>query len=232
MGVSYGPKTIITDGLVLCLDAANPKSYSGTGTSWNDVYGNVGITTLTGATYNSDNGGNIAFDGNNGVYASFSPGSANTFGTLPYSIELWINRYSGFFIYDTRSEFSGDHPYIMIDDDRFAWKPYGATDTIFQDDTDNPTFTNNTWSGWRHYVITRESTGFNGCKLYYNGSLVAQGDDNQNNQAASNVKIGARYDSNAFGFNGKIGVFKIYKGRGLSAAEVLKNYDALKARFV
>ena len=198
---------------------------------WNDAYGNVGITTLTHATYNSDNGGNISFNGNNGVYASFTPGSANTFGTLNYSIEMWINRYSGFFIYDTRSEFSGDHPYIMIDDNRFAWRPYGGADRIFQDATDNPTFTDDTWSGWRHYVISRVSTGFNGCKLYYNGSLVAQGDDNQNHQAASNVKIGARYDHNAFGFNGKIGLFRIYKGMALSAAEVLQNYNAHKGRY-
>tara|TARA_B100001094_G_scaffold303094_1_gene330920 strand:- start:1883 stop:3442 length:1560 start_codon:yes stop_codon:yes gene_type:complete len=207
-------------------------TYSGPTTPWNDVYGNVGIATLTGATYNSDNGGNISFNGNNGVYASFTPGSANTFGTSNYSIEIWINRYSGAFIYDTRSEFSGDHPYIMIDDNRFAWRPYGAADRIFEDDTNNPTFTNDTWSGWRHYVINRESTGFNGCKLYYNGSLVAQGDDNQNHQAASNVKIGSRYDSNAFGFNGKIGLFKIYKGRALTAAEILQNYNALKGRYI
>ena len=231
MGINYNTPPIVNDNLVLCLDAGNPASYIGSGTAWNDLCGNVGDTTLTGATYNSDNGGNISFDGNNGVYASFSPGSINTFGTSDYSIEIWINRYSGFFIYDTRSEFAGDHTYIKIDDNRFAWRPYAGADVIFEDATDNPTFTSDTWSGWRHYVISRVSTGFNGCKLYYNGSLVAQGDDNQNHQATSNVRIGSRYDSNAFGFNGKIALFKIYKGRGLTATEVLQNYNVLKGRF-
>ena len=39
MGFSRGPK-IVTDGLVLALDAANSKSYPGSGTTWNDLSGN------------------------------------------------------------------------------------------------------------------------------------------------------------------------------------------------
>ena len=39
MGISYNPRTI-TDGLVLCLDAANTKSYPGSGTTWADLSGN------------------------------------------------------------------------------------------------------------------------------------------------------------------------------------------------
>jgi len=48
MSASINPD-IITDGLVLCLDAANPSSYPGTGTSWNDLSGNNYNFTL----YNS-----------------------------------------------------------------------------------------------------------------------------------------------------------------------------------
>ena len=39
MSYSNGPR-IATDGLVLCLDAGNSKSYSGSGTTWNDLSGN------------------------------------------------------------------------------------------------------------------------------------------------------------------------------------------------
>jgi hypothetical protein len=39
MGIAYNPRTI-TDGLVLCLDAANSKSYPGSGTTWTDLSGN------------------------------------------------------------------------------------------------------------------------------------------------------------------------------------------------
>jgi hypothetical protein len=39
MAISYNPRTI-TDGLVLCLDAGNSKSYPGSGTTWTDLSGN------------------------------------------------------------------------------------------------------------------------------------------------------------------------------------------------
>ena len=48
MGVSYNPQ-IVTDGLAYFLDAANPKSYSGTGNTWTDLSGNSVNATLTGS---------------------------------------------------------------------------------------------------------------------------------------------------------------------------------------
>jgi hypothetical protein len=63
--MNYGPKTV-TNGLVLCLDAADKNSYSGTGTTWTDLTGNGNNGTLTnGPTFNSANGGSISFDGTN-----------------------------------------------------------------------------------------------------------------------------------------------------------------------
>jgi hypothetical protein len=54
MAVIGGPD-VVTDGLVLCLDAANPKSYPGSGTAWNDLSGNNFDFTIddTGLTHNS-----------------------------------------------------------------------------------------------------------------------------------------------------------------------------------
>jgi hypothetical protein len=63
MGVAYNSR-IVTDGLVLCLDAANTKSYPGSGTTWTDLSSNGNTGTLTnGPTYSSDNFGSIVFDG-------------------------------------------------------------------------------------------------------------------------------------------------------------------------
>ena len=71
MAYSNGPK-IVTDGLVLCLDAANSKSYPGTGTAWNDLSGNGNNGTLiNGVGYNSNNGVSLVFDGVND-YANIS----------------------------------------------------------------------------------------------------------------------------------------------------------------
>ena len=62
MSYHNGPK-IVNDGLVLYLDAANSKSYSGTGTTWTDLSGNLNNATLVnGPTYSSLNGGGIVLD--------------------------------------------------------------------------------------------------------------------------------------------------------------------------
>ena len=65
MTTSYSP-LIVTDGLVMYLDAANPKSYPGTGTTWTDISRNNNNGTLTnGPTFSSANLGSIVFDGSN-----------------------------------------------------------------------------------------------------------------------------------------------------------------------
>ena len=65
MSVRYNT-SIVTDGLVLCLDAGNRKSYVGTGVTWTDLSGRGNTGTLTnGPTYNSVNGGSIDLDGTN-----------------------------------------------------------------------------------------------------------------------------------------------------------------------
>jgi len=57
---------IIRDGLILYLDAAEPSSYPGSGTTWTDLSGRGNNGTLTnGPTYNSSNGGFLVFDGIN-----------------------------------------------------------------------------------------------------------------------------------------------------------------------
>ena len=58
--------SIVTDGLVLCVDAANTKSYPGSGTTWTDISGkNHNGTLINGPTFSSDNMGGIVFDGSN-----------------------------------------------------------------------------------------------------------------------------------------------------------------------
>jgi hypothetical protein len=65
MATFYSPR-IITNGLVLALDAANVRSYPGSGTTWSDLSGNGNTGTLTnGPTFSSANGGSIVFDGTN-----------------------------------------------------------------------------------------------------------------------------------------------------------------------
>ena len=63
MALSHSP-SIITQNLVLCLDAGNSKSYPGSGTTWTDLSGNGNNGTLRNSpTYSVDNLGKIVFDG-------------------------------------------------------------------------------------------------------------------------------------------------------------------------
>lgn len=65
MGINYSPK-IVTDGLVLCLDAANPLSYPGSGNVWYDISGNNNHSDLiNGVSYSTENSGNMIYDGSN-----------------------------------------------------------------------------------------------------------------------------------------------------------------------
>ena len=97
MGIAYNPRTI-TDGLVLCLDAANTKSYPGSGTTWTDLSGNGNHHTITESPpYNSANLGRFTLDGSTQGFTKTSAingtSSSNTV-VIWYSTtdgaELWI----------------------------------------------------------------------------------------------------------------------------------------------
>jgi hypothetical protein len=68
MGIAYNT-SVVRDGLVLYLDAANRKSYSGTGTNWTDLSGSGNNGTLTdGPTFSSGNLANFTFNNNSADY--------------------------------------------------------------------------------------------------------------------------------------------------------------------
>ena len=48
MATDYGNKSIVTDGLVFCMDPANKQSYPRTGTTATDIINNI-AGTLSGA---------------------------------------------------------------------------------------------------------------------------------------------------------------------------------------
>ena len=90
MGVNYNPG-IVTNGLVLCLDAANKKSYPKSGITITDnIAQNTGVL-IGGITYNSSNNGIFLLDGTTGyIQGSFSQvlfGNSNS-----HTVNLWINK--------------------------------------------------------------------------------------------------------------------------------------------
>jgi hypothetical protein len=88
MALSHSPQ-IVRDGLVLYLDAANIKSYPGTGTTVFDLKGTFNSTLTNGVSFNSSNKGYFSFDGiDDFVIGNIS----SSFFSGPHTISAWINR--------------------------------------------------------------------------------------------------------------------------------------------
>jgi uncharacterized delta-60 repeat protein len=87
MALSHSPQ-ISLNGLVLCLDAANSKSYPGSGTTWTDLSGNGNNGTLTnGPTFDSDNLGSLVFDG----VDDYSELTSNYTLSAGWTLSFWGN---------------------------------------------------------------------------------------------------------------------------------------------
>ena len=86
MGTSYNAN-IATDGLLLCLDPANPRSYPGSGNTLYDLSGNSKNSTLVGTTFSDLNRGKLVLDGSNDYINIPSIQS----GSDGFSVCVWVN---------------------------------------------------------------------------------------------------------------------------------------------
>ena len=218
----YTGPNIITNGLVLALDAANNKSYSGSGTTWSDLSGNGNSGNLTnGPTFNSANGGSIVFDGTNDYVLT----TTNTaFSTNPFSIDMWFKP-------------SGSQPTnstlicIAATAATTNWQISFNTNTlVFQAGSGIVgTSTYTALNSWVNFTVVRESTSTDQTRFYINGNLDVSFTVTNNFTDVVGYRIGMNRGSNAF-FGGNIANTKIYN-KALPASEVLQNYNAQKSRF-
>jgi hypothetical protein len=82
---TIGGSNIVTSGLILSLDAANSRSYPGSGTTWSDLSGNGNTGTLTNGPTFSNN--SLVFDGTNDY--STTPDSTSL-RPASFSIDTWF----------------------------------------------------------------------------------------------------------------------------------------------
>jgi hypothetical protein len=83
MGLSHSP-SLVLPGLTLCLDAANPKSYPGSGTTWTDLSGNGNNFTIDASGFTHNSSGYFSMS-NGGIFKS---GTMNTSSTC--TCVFWI----------------------------------------------------------------------------------------------------------------------------------------------
>lgn len=216
MSVVAGP-LIPSSGLIVELDAANLKSYPGTGTAWYDLSGNGNDATLyNGVAYTASGGGSFNFDETND-YAKIN--NTSVLPTTAYTKVAWFRPET-----NTANIISGtgtNHAFWL-----------GNTSTTLQAGH------NGSWSQisyspgdmlnqWWHGAVTfSNSTGW---VLYLNGVQVATNASTTTFPSASGVCIGSFGDASNM-FDGDIPVVQIYD-RALTATEIAQTFNALRGRF-
>ena len=228
MGTYGGPDTV-TDGLVLSLDAANKKSYPGSGTAWNDLSGNAINGTLTnGPVFSSDNVGIIDFDGSND-YIQLQSNGTGTFNNQIFSLGMWFKvdslaSYNVLFSYDYTAH-SAPHyaTHLRLETSgriRFHWNN-GANRSMF---TDEGVIVADTW--YNIYITFKSGKQ----QLFINGTVI-HSTTLPDTITFYNQEVWIGRSNFSSGYtNGKITLFNYYN-RELSAAEVVQNYNATKSRF-
>ena len=237
MSTSYSPK-IVTDGLVLALDAANTKSYPGSGTVWSNLTldTTVNASLVNGAIYNSANNGTISFDGTND-YATIPDTLNKTEFTRTdnYTLVCWANVsstqnygvYSFKPIIDKNGREGGvrQHPYGMV---------HISASNVIRSSVGNGTLSNDvevpfeldTWKmitsvySWSTSLLTVYVN-----EIQNSGSLDITGTITN----TSNLSL-CRTDGITNYTDANIAFVSIYN-RALSANEVLQNFNATRGRF-
>jgi len=223
MGYSYGP-SIVKDGLVLCLDAANRKSFVSGSSTWFDLTGNNNNGTLTnGPTYTSSFSGAIVFDGSND-HVVIQDKNVFDFGTGDFAVCSWMyfRSLSGSpTIFLARNYFTGNNGALLYSDTAGRISLY--TTSTFSES--NASISINRW----HYIVW---TRISGISYIYNNAVLRDSRAFTFNLLVNNsVVYGLDTQFNSDPLNGYIASAKVYSGKGLTSSEVLQNYNATKGRF-
>lgn len=227
MAFGNGPK-VVSDGLILSLDAADRNSYVGSGTSWNDLSGNVYNGTLvSGPTFNSANGGSIVFDSTNSQYINLGP--ILNYTSENFTFSYWAN-------FNTLTTNSGGQGPIVFFKGDYNINGYysqinstgGIVFVTNQSGVNQTSFTNNivATGSWYNIVYARNAASV---RIYVNGIDRTTTAATHINPVSSGSNFTlARYPG-IYG-NFMLSNFLNYN-KALSATEVLQNYNALKSRF-
>ena len=215
MSITYN-SNIVTSGLALCLDAANPRSYPGSGTSWNSLAGtsNTGVLT-NGPTYNSANLGSIVFDG----VDDYVDVPANLGVLSNYTIMFWARRDA-----EGRMPVAGrtSTAYYWYGDNSWAYTHGGV------------------WGEYYYAKPTNIPAGTWGCYcVSYNGSNVTiyrqgiyQGQQATTGTAdwSQGLKVGFWSAGGGYAWLGPISDVMMYSV-ALTSDQVTQNFNALRGRY-
>jgi hypothetical protein len=221
VGVAYSPK-IVTGGLALYLDAANIKSYPGSGTAWTDLSGNGRNGTLTlGPTYSSLNNGSIIFDGTDD-YVQCSGSVTTTAATFL----CWIRRNGDQGQYDgilfSRGTSITGIDFNLSNQLGYTWN--NAVNTYnWQSGLIVPDLT------WCMVAVSVTSTSATAYLCQASGITTATNTVSHTSTTLDDIKI-AFDDATVRYFAGNIAIAQLYN-RALTSAEIAQNFNANRGRY-
>jgi hypothetical protein len=216
--------SIVQQGLVLNIDAANPYSYGGAGTTVYDTSNTALSWTATNVTYNTDPIKYFSFNGSN---SSLVSSTSTAYDSQTITMECWcypnsLNQLG--FLFEkgaVNTQYS-----MFFENANFQFRTFGLSNQ----DVTISSASYMTVSAWNHIVCTYAS----GTKItYINGAQAGglSGITGTLNTGGTNQyigKYGAAGDN--YPFNGRIAESRVYN-IALSAAQVLQNYNATRAKY-
>jgi hypothetical protein len=234
---------ISTTNLVAHWDASNTSSYSGSGTSVNDLVGSANLTLANGATYSNTGGiDRFVLDGvNDDIGTSGTPTSLQFQFSDPMSIGMWLyphfNDSAGFGIFTGNPYNTGSFEGVSVvnggSGDRLRprfWMRASSSSYILM--SMNAKLTQNSW---QYLMVTYNGVkGTSGTKFYLNGSEVTGTTGSSVGSSTTishsqDFQIGSRQTVNAF-YDGEVADVHYYNSE-ISSSTVLSNYNATKSKF-
>jgi hypothetical protein len=218
--------TIVHQGLVLNIDAANPYSYGGAGTTVYDTSNTALSWTATNVTYNSDPIKYFSFNGSN---SSLVSSTSTAYDSQTITMECWcypnsLNQLG--FLFE-KGAVNSQYSMFFSTTNTFYFRTIGGT--INNQDLTFTTTTYLTVSAWNHIVCT-----YNGSSkvIYVNGTQIASVAASGTLQTGQTNQYIGKYGNagDNYPFNGRIAESRVYN-IALTAAQVLQNYNATRTKY-
>jgi hypothetical protein len=222
IGILEQINPVVTTGLQLYLDAGNASSYSGSGTTWNDLSGNSRTGTLTnGPTYSATNGGSIVFDGTND-YVQCTGSLTVTAATFV----TWIKRNGSQGTYDgilfSRGSVTTGMNLYTSNQLGYHWNDSASTYNW----SSGLTIPDATWC---MIAVSVTSTAATAYLCQTGGTTTATNTVGHASSLLDDIKI-AQDDAGSRFFNGNIAIAQLYN-IALSAGQISQNFAADRGRF-
>jgi len=237
----FGGPDIVTDGLVLHLDAANRKSYPGSGNTWYDLSGgnnHVQKEGASGPNFVNVNNGVFSFNGSDERFESGNKAVANMHGSDGCTLESWTK------LTGTISQsWVVLNPHLLHAVGNWStgllWNSVTlkfrahirASNNSYNPDT-SITFPLSEIQKWHYYAQVYDPPYI---RVYVDGSLfqtiTSSATGGTVSTSYNNFVIGGWKDPTLRLLSQQyIGVSTGYN-KALSAAEIRKNFEAVKGRF-